>query len=283
MTDVHRAPARLTVAFNVADDTLHLAPLGLTMPGAGVTGLAVTGARVTEITREAATGQTAAVLRPEAGEITLTWDILPSGADWPDAAFRPHDTRWTRPAAALAEAAKRIAAGAADPALALARETQARFGYGHPDTRFTDGHDHIPHLACGLTEGSCVDIHTYFVAAARAAGIEAAYVYGVFFPAEKHGRAQDGHCWAVTRDAFGTRAWDIAHHIKGALGPVNPALNPRPGWRVGLCHSLGHRYRVAGRWVEAKVLGGPMRVSGDRADWVEPLDIRWLSMVPVPA
>jgi hypothetical protein len=279
----HRSPARLTIAFGPADDAHHLAPLGMTMPGAAVAGLTVTGATVTGITRDVATDQAAAVLRPEAATVTLTWEVEPTSADWPDAAFRPHDSRWTRPAAALADAAAQIAAGAADPALALARETQARFAYGHPDTRFTDGHDEVPHLACGLTEGSCVDIHTYFVAAARAAGLQAAYVYGVFFPAEKQGTARDGHCWAVTRDAFGTRAWDIAHHIKGALGPVQPALNPRPGWRVGLCHSLGHRYRVAGRWVDAKVLGGPMRVVGGQADWIEPLDIRWQAEAAVPA
>lgn len=276
--------ARLTMAFRPPDDALHLAPLGMTMPGAAVIGLTVTGATITGIAREAETDQAAVVLRPEGGDITLTWALDPApAADWPDVAFRPRDARWTRPATALAEAAVLIAAGAADPALALARETQARFAYGHPEAKFTDGHDEVPYLGCGLTEGSCVDIHTYFVAAARAAGLQAAYVYGVFFPEETHGAARDGHCWAVTRDAFGTRAWDIAHHIKGALGPVQPALNPRPGWRVALCHSLGHRYRVAGLWVEAKVLGGPMRVAGDHADWVEPLDIRWLAEAPVPA
>lgn len=120
-------PARLTVSFRVADDAPHLAPLGMTMPGAAVAGPAVTGARVTEIAREAATDQAAAVLRTEAAVVTLTWDVQPASADWPDAAFRPHDTRWTRPSAELADAAARIAAWAADPALSLARETQARF------------------------------------------------------------------------------------------------------------------------------------------------------------
>jgi hypothetical protein len=255
----------------------------MTMPGATVAGLTVTGATITAITREAQGDQAAAVLRPEGTTVTLTWDVQPATTDWPDAAFRPHDTRWTRPAAALADAARQIAQGAPDPALALARETQSRFSYGHPVARFTDGHDHIPHLACGLTEGSCVDIHTYFVAAARAAGLQAAYVFGVFFPAEKQGSALDGHCWAVTRDAFGTRAWDIAHHIKRNLGPVQPALNPYPGWRVALCHSAGHRYRVDGRWVDVKVLGGPMRVAGDHADWIADQTIRWTATEPVPA
>lgn len=64
---------------------------------------------------------------------------------------------------------------------------------------------------------------------------------------------------------------------------MRPGLNPYPGWRVALCHSLGHRYRVAGRWVDAKVPGGPMRVAGAGVDWIEPLDIRRHSEVPVPA
>ena len=95
-----------------------------------------------------------------------------------------------------------------DRAVAVACATAERFTYGHPETRFNDGLNEVPALGCGLTEGSCVDINTYFIAALRAAGIEAGYVTGVFFPAEKGDHCDDGHCWVVTRIDGETREWE---------------------------------------------------------------------------
>lgn len=77
---------------------------------------------------------------------------------------------------------------------ALVAEAESRFDYAHLEQRFNDGTDSVPYLACGLTPGSCVDINTYLVASFRAAGYEAAYVYGYFFPAERGGCTDDGHC-----------------------------------------------------------------------------------------
>lgn len=97
----------------------------------------------------------------------------------------------------------------------------------------------IPALGCGTAEGSCVDINTYFIASLRAAGFDAGYVGGCFFPAEKGGRCDDMHCWVVTRDQGEVLEWDIAHHLKLGRRDIVPGLNPKPGYRVALSHSMG--------------------------------------------
>jgi transglutaminase-like putative cysteine protease len=70
---------------------------------------------------------------------------------------------------------------------AIVNAVAAKFRYAHPEKRFNDGCEEVPYLACGLTEGSCVDINTYLIASLRAAGFEAGYVTGYFFPEEKNG------------------------------------------------------------------------------------------------
>jgi hypothetical protein len=64
-----------------------------------------------------------------------------------------------------------------------------------------------------------------------AAGFEAGYVYGYFFPETNGGETQDMHCWVVTRHEGQILEWDVAHHIKASLGPTRPGLNPCPGRR----------------------------------------------------
>jgi hypothetical protein len=103
------------------------------------------------------------------------------------------------------------------------------FRYGHGDDRFTDGATAVPALSCGLTRGSCVDIHTYAVAALRSAGIGAAYVAGVFWP-DGETVAKDMHCWIVTGEGGG-RFWDVSHDIIAGRTP-QPDLLARPGRRL---------------------------------------------------
>ena len=62
----------------------------------------------------------------------------------------------------------------------------------------------------------------------------------------------------ITRHAGEIRHWDIAHHMKAGLGPTRPALNPRPGWRVALGHSMGHVYGAGDGAVRLKILAEPM-------------------------
>ncbi|MEL7114335.1 MAG: transglutaminase domain-containing protein [Pseudomonadota bacterium] len=225
-----------------------IAPAGLTTPQGGCLGFDAEGAEVTKTT-EAQTGQGAYRVTPAGDSIALTWTFedATTGA-YPEVMFEPRDTRFTRFADALAVEAREAARNlrGVDRATALACAAADRFTYGHPEDRFNDGMDAIPALGCGLTEGSCVDINTYFIASLRAAGIEAGYVTGFFFPAEKRNHCEDGHCWVVTRIGGEPQEWDIAHHLKLGTRDIKPGLNPKPGFRAACFHSMGLDFPTLG-------------------------------------
>ncbi|MEL6522707.1 MAG: transglutaminase-like domain-containing protein [Pseudomonadota bacterium] len=224
-----------------ANTTGVLAPGGVTTPYGSCTGLRVDGGTAIEV-EEASTGQKAFCIEPNSAALTFTWrfDSAMTGP-YPEAILTLRDTRFTRAADALVAEAVEAAGNHSGlaRARAIACATAERFHYGHPEARFNDGLDAVPALGCGLTEGSCVDINTYFIAALRAAGIEAGYVTGFFFPEEKGDHCEDGHCWVVTRIAGETQEWDIAHHLKMGTRDIQPGLNPKPGFRAALCHSMG--------------------------------------------
>jgi hypothetical protein len=261
---------RLTVeiAGPVADPVL--APTGLATPHEAVTGLIVTGGRIEAIATEPELGLGAALIQPDGGPLVLNYAIgaAPEAGGYPEAAFRPRATRYTTASDELAEASRTVAeaaGGGRAGIAALVAEAEQRFAYAHPERKFNDGTEVVPYLSCGLTPGSCVDINTYLVASLRAAGYEAGYFYGYFFPEERGGMTDDGHCWVATRHVGEILEWDIAHHIKAGLGPTQPGLNPRPGERVALTHSMGHRYALPGRDIALKLLGEPMRLTAEGA------------------
>ncbi len=264
---------RLDVAIVVEGSDELLVPTGVVTPHVAVRGLEVTGGEVTSVLTEADLELSAAVIQPSESTVTLTYHLKsdPKGGRYPEAAFRPRDTVYTRGAQELADASRAIAASAGGGRAgieALVAEAESRFAYAHPQIRFNDGQDSVPYLSCGLTEGSCVDINTYLVASLRAAGYEAGYFYGYFFPKERGGITDDGHCWVVTRHAGEVLEWDIAHHLKAALGPTKPGLNPRPGERVAVTHSMGHRYAWRSDLIDLKILGEPMRLrTGSTAEY----------------
>ncbi|MEO0783421.1 MAG: transglutaminase-like domain-containing protein [Pseudomonadota bacterium] len=190
---------------------------------------------------EATTGQVAYRLKPKTHDLTINFCFDGSVGTYPDVMFKPHPSRFTRFAddllAEIAPVGSHLTGS--DRARAIACHVAERFTYGHPEAKFNDGFDVVPALGCGLTEGSCVDINTYFLAALRAAGIEASYVTGFFFPQEKAGVCEDGHCWVVTRIDGQTEEWDIAHHLKLETREIRPNLNPKPGMRFACFHSMG--------------------------------------------
>lgn len=256
----------LNVAVTIVGDDPILAPTGTVTPYHAVTGLHADGGRISSVLTETELGLGAVLIRPEADIVTLHYDLdeNPAAGGYPEAAFMQRDTPHTRAAQPLVAASRAIAAkvgGGRAGIDALVAEAEARFDYGHPDARFTDGQDTVPYLSCGLTPGSCIDINTYLMASLRAAGYEAAYFYGYFFPQERNGVTDDGHCWVVTRHAGEILEWDIAHHLKAALGPTRPALNPRPGARVAVTHSMGHVYQGPLGAIRLKLLGEPMCLS----------------------
>lgn len=269
---------RLTVT--VAPDTIGgrrlIAPTGTTTPHSALLAFDVEGGGF-RLVGERRTGQVAALVAPEAGRaITLTYDFADHGPGYPETMFAQCGSRHTRPAEALVAEALRIAERASDGHAAIAaivNAVAAKFSYGHPEARFTDGFDHVPYLACGLTEGSCVDINTYLIASLRAAGFEAGYVTGYFFPAEKDGACDDGHCWVVTRHAGVVLEWDIAHHMKLGRMPVCCGLNPKPGGRLATGHSMALDFRTAGV-TELKALIEPLWLDAEGAAAEAELTIR---------
>ncbi|MEL6312711.1 MAG: transglutaminase-like domain-containing protein [Pseudomonadota bacterium] len=225
-----------------------IAPGGMATPRGSMTGFQVDGGTAVEI-QEASTGQTAYRIAPTGGVLRLTWRFDGAvTAPYPQTMFTPRDTPFTRSAADLVAEAQ-VDAGdlrGLDRARAIACATAERFTYGHPTARFNDGFDHVPALGCGLTEGSCVDINTYFIAALRAVGIEAGYVTGFFFPEDKGDHCEDGHCWVVTRINGETQEWDIAHHLNMGTRDIQPGLNPKPGFRAATFHSMGLAFPALG-------------------------------------
>lgn len=245
-----------------------LVPAGLSTPHALCTGFEVithSGSAGLSPVDEAGTGQTAFVIDCGAEDLTLRYDYEAGGEDYPDVMFTPRASRYSRAADGLIEDARRFA-GAPDAARDLATHVAELFTYGHPDTRFYDAHDEIPQI-CSMTVGSCVDINFYFMASLRAAGVETGYVVGPFFPAEKcaedgSGWCNDNHCWVVTRDAHGIREWDIAHHLKLGTREITPALDPKPGKRFAMGHSMGLTFPEIGM-EDIKLVSDPMWIAGD--------------------
>lgn len=253
-----------------------LAPAGIPTPWQTPLSFSVNGGSCS-LAGETTTGQMAALIEPEGdGPVTLTYRFAEIAGHYPEALFRPRETRFTRAAAELVRDARRIAEDAKDGHAAIAaivNDTAEKFTYGHPATKYYDGLEAIPHLGCGLTEGSCVDINTYLIAALRSAGFEAGYVTGYFFPMEKNGCCDDMHCWVVTRHAGAVLEWDIAHHLKMGTRSICCGLNPKPGSRVAVAHSMGLDFPAAGVFA-IKLIAEPMWLDPEGGPKAARLDIR---------
>jgi len=126
----------------------------------------------------------------------------------------------------------------------IVHHVEARFTYGVRDVGLGDDVEAMPALACDTHLGTCVDTHSYAVAAMRAAGFPAAYVSGLFFH-EGHEASEPGHCWFVVDAQGAPHHWDISHFLKYGLGPVRPVFNPKPGVRFAM--SIGRDLVFEGR------------------------------------
>lgn len=241
-----------------------LAPTGLSSPAATCLGVDVSGADARRVACDAL-AQEALILTPTAEAVTLTYGFDAAQSPAPEAMFAPHDSRFTRAHPDLAaEAQKIVTEGGVDGMVA---HVTSLFDYGHTDDRFYEEADAMPQL-CDMTTGSCVDINAYLVAGLRAAGVEAGYVAGYFIPEERRDHTTDMHCWVATRVGGHVQHWDIAHHLKMRRRDIQPGLNPKPGVRVGISHSMG--WTLPGIPVaDFKLLGEP--VWFDDRGWDRPV------------
>lgn len=224
----------------------------------------------------------AVLVEPEPGRpVTLTYQYQDRGTNYPESLFVHRENRFTRAADALVSDALKIADAAGDGHAAISaivNEVAQKFSYGHPENRFTDGQDVVPYLSCGLTEGSCVEINTYLIAMLRSAGFEAGYVAGYFFPAEKSGSCEDMHCWVVTRHQGVVLEWDIAHHMKMHRQDICCGLNPKPGTRVAVSHSMGLNFPQV-QIKDMKLLAEPVWTDEQGSIRAADLEIRKIEMV----
>ncbi|MBT54735.1 MAG: hypothetical protein CMF72_15215 [Mameliella sp.] len=264
------------------------APMGMVTPQSAPVSFTATGARLNTVCAANVT-QHLALGEPEADEVVLRWQFAPGGGPYPQEIFSTLDNRFTRAASGVAGETVEIArsAGGGLAGLqAIVDHVAGIFDYGHPEDRFYDGFDEIPHL-CDMTTGSCVDINAYLIAGLRSAGYEAGYIYGLFVPEAKRDWAEDGHCWVVTRHDGIVQCWDIAHHLKMGLRKVTPGLNPRPGVRLAMGHSMG--WNVPALGLEAvKLMALPLWITDQGPQVPEGMKISMsgydeLAAVPEPA
>lgn len=230
----------LDVTLTTREGARLIAPVGLSTPHVTPQSMQVTGGR-SSLVFETGCGQALVEVVPEAEGVTFNWAFQRSGAAYPEAMFEHRDSRYTRAAADLVGEVEVLVRGAASQDEALHRivdHVAGMFEYGHRNDDLYEGQDEMPQL-CGMTRGSCVDINAFLIAYCRAAGIEAGYVTGYFIPEEKRTSTTDMHCWVVTRTNAGVQEWDIAHHMKMGVTQILPGLNPKPGVRVAMSHSMG--------------------------------------------
>lgn len=259
-----------------APKTEVLAPGGTTTPHEFLQNIKVSGGR-SRFINEQNTGQKTLLITPDQEQITIDYvfDSTQTG-HYTEEIFVNRRTPFSDPAEELVAETKAITPQLTglERAIAIACSTAERFTYGHPKETFNQGLDHVPALGCGVAEGSCVDINTYFIAALRSVGIEAGYMTGFFFPDEKKTHCNDGHCWVVTRHPTPTGKqtfeWDIAHHLKLGTRDIRPGLNPKPGFRAATYHSMGLSFPELGI-SNHKALIEPRYIEGGKLkSFVEP-------------
>ncbi|MEO0342686.1 MAG: transglutaminase family protein [Pseudomonadota bacterium] len=203
--------------------------------------------------------------------VRLTYTYANTHCPYPEEMFAPRPSRFTRVADGVAEDVKPFQ-DTDDSAQSVVDHVTSLFRYGHVDTTYYDDADELPQL-CDMVTGSCVDINAYLIASLRAAGVEAGYITGYFFPEEKAGSTYEMHCWVVSRDeVHGCREWDIAHFLKMGRRDVHAGLNPKPGRRAAIAHSMGHNIPALGI-EDAKLIAEPMWITLDGPERAE-MDIR---------
>lgn len=170
----------------------------------------------------------------------------------PEWVWRPQANRYTNAAPSLLDRARERVAGAPTERAALERiveDAAELFAYDHPETKFNDGHETVP-TVCGTTKGSCVDINTYILAAARAVGLTGQYIAGYWIHPQKT-ETRDMHCWLAFAPDGDLVFWDLAHVLKwGAALDVEigaetgRGLNPVGGRRLAMSCGRGLEFET---------------------------------------
>lgn len=177
--------------------------------------------------------------------------------------FEPRNTRFERPSDALIA---QITSQFPDLDLSLRvpkiiQFIGDQFSYGRREFALGDKDEFMQALECGLTEGSCVDMHTFAVTALRTIGVKAAYVMGCHI-ATGRDIYSTGHCWLNVRHEGVDHHWDISHHVQYGRREITSELNPKPGRRFALSTGRGHIFSGQDGAVEFPALSGFHLLSG---------------------
>jgi hypothetical protein len=114
-------------------------------------------------------------------------------------------------------------------------------------------------LICGTARGSCVDINTWLMAAARSLDIPVQYVAGYWFHPERNA-TRDMHCWLQFQVDGEVLCWDLAHHLKWGVEGLAPGLNPAGGRRVPMSCGRGLGFVTPHGEVEVSHFSEPLWV-----------------------
>ncbi|MFQ6548060.1 hypothetical protein AADZ90_008875 [Aestuariibius sp. 2305UL40-4] len=71
----------------------------------------------------------------------------------------------------------------------------------------------------------------------------------------------------MTRQDGEVLEWDIAHHLKMGTRDIAAGLNPKPGRRAPVAHSMGLTIPAAGLR-DIKLISQPLRVADERLEEV---------------
>jgi hypothetical protein len=193
--------------------------------------------------------------------VRITFDEPGPGLD--DDHFVPRSSRFERPSEALiAQICQQF--HELDLPLRIPRIIQFiadHFQYGQRESALGDDQAAVPALECGLTSGTCVDMHTVAVASLRALGVKAAYVMGGHVGSGKPS-SPTGHCWINVRHEGVAHHWDISHHVQYDVRTITPDLNPKPGRRFALSIGRGHVFAGPEGEIEFPALSGFHALSG---------------------
>ncbi len=172
--------------------------------------------------------------------VSIHYHFQPSGDPLPGDFFLTQNNRYTQASAQLIEevACLRQEADSEFTMVGcLLASAKDLFSYGHVEQRFNDGCESVP-TVCGTAKGSCVDMNTYLMAAAKSLGVKVQYVAGYWFHPERN-HTEDMHCWLLFELAGEIVPWDLAHHLKWGVDDLKPGLNPAGGRRVPMSFGRG--------------------------------------------
>lgn len=187
-------------------------------------------------------GQTALEVWPDRHDqaVIIRYGFEPSSTVLPESVWQWQRNRYTQASDALMDEVRE----SVDTTLPVHQQirqlidrAESHFSYGHGDGRFNDGEEAVP-TVCGTTRGSCVDINTWLLAAAKVLNIPVQYVAGYWFHPDKT-VTHDMHCWLMFRAGEDTICWDLAHHLKWGVEGRQPGRNPAGGRRVAMTIGRG--------------------------------------------